>query len=67
MSVIAKNMKTGHFRAFVKGSPEKIRELALPGSLPDNFEEVLQIYTESGYRVLGIATKSLPKMNYIKS
>mmetsp|Transcript_41650 Transcript_41650/g.40021 ORF Transcript_41650/g.40021 Transcript_41650/m.40021 type:complete len:290 (+) Transcript_41650:1245-2114(+) len=66
MSVIVKNMIDGNLHAFVKGSPEVIRELSLEKSLPENFEEILKIYTEYGYRVLGLAHRFLP-FNYIKA
>ena len=59
MSVIVKNFLDSTFRSYVKGSPEKIRELCRPESLPSNFDEVLNIYTECGYRVLAMATKPL--------
>ena len=32
----------------------------------DNFDEILQIYTECGYRVLALATKSL-NLNFLKA
>lgn len=37
MSVICKNMFDNKYRAFVKGSPEKISELCKPESLPTDF------------------------------
>ena len=66
MSVIVKNFLNNTFRLYVKGSPERIKELCLPETLPDNFDEILEVYTEHGYRVLGLATKPL-EINYIKS
>ena len=54
------------FKAFVKGSPEKIRELCRPETLPGNFDEILQIYTEYGYRVLALASRPL-EISYLKS
>jgi cation-transporting ATPase 13A2 len=57
MSVIVKNFMNSTFRSYVKGSPERIRELCKPSSLPSNFDEVLKIYTECGYRVLALGTK----------
>ena len=67
MSVITKNFcDHGSFRSFVKGSPERIRELCMTETLPQNFDEILQIYTECGYRVLALATKSL-NINYLKA
>ena len=41
MSVIIKNFADNSFRAFIKGSPEKIRELCVHESIPDNYERVL--------------------------
>ncbi len=66
MSVIVKSFLDNTFKAFVKGSPERIRELCLPHSLPSNFDEILQIYTECGFRVLALASRKL-KMNYLKA
>lgn len=54
MSVIVKNYLDGSFRTYVKGSPEKIKELCIESSLPKNYEEILNVYTESGYRVLAL-------------
>lgn len=66
MSVIVKNFLDSSFRTYVKGSPEKVRELCNPESLPSNFDEILKIYTECGYRVLAMATKPL-EINFLKS
>lgn len=66
MSVIVKNLFDGSFRSYVKGSPEKIRELCENESIPDNYESILQLYTESGYRVIGLAHKPL-HLNFIKA
>jgi cation-transporting ATPase 13A3/4/5 len=57
MSVIIKEFITKSFKTYVKGSPERIRDLCLKESLPSNFDEILQIYTESGFRVLAVAYK----------
>jgi magnesium-transporting ATPase (P-type) len=46
MSVIVRNFLDQSFRTFVKGSPERIRELCTSESLPKNFDEILEIYTE---------------------
>lgn len=55
MSVIVKNFSDNTFRTYVKGAPEKIKDLCDKSSLPDNYEEILEIYTNSGYRVLALA------------
>ena len=52
---------------FTKGSPERIRELCVPESLPGNFDEILEKYTECGYRVLALASKQMPNLSYLKS
>jgi len=68
MSVIIKDLLRNEYKSFVKGSPEKIRELCLQESLPPNFDEILQVYTEKGYRVIAIAYKNLgPSINYLET
>jgi len=57
MSVVVK--KENNFRVHMKGSPEKVRELCDPATVPDNFHSVLQKYTEEGFRVLACASKSI--------
>jgi magnesium-transporting ATPase (P-type) len=57
MSVIALNTLGNTFHSFVKGSPEKIMELSDKSSLPDDFEDVLELYTLEGYRVIALAQK----------
>ncbi len=66
MSVITKNFIDHSFRAYVKGSPEMIRSLCTNDSVPDNYEEILQVYTECGYRVLAMAQRPL-ELNFIKA
>ena len=59
MTIIGKNYNENFFKAFCKGSPEKIRELSDPSTLPLNFDEVLNSFTTKGFRVLGMASKSI--------
>ena len=66
MSVIVKNFLDNSLRAYVKGSPERIKDLCVEETVPDNFDEILQLYTECGYRVLALAHRTL-EINYIKS
>jgi len=51
MSVVVKNLQESGFKAHIKGSPEKIRELCTPESVPDNFHHILEKYTEVEYFV----------------
>jgi magnesium-transporting ATPase (P-type) len=42
MSVICKNRFDREYRVFVKGSPEKMKELSNLSTLPHNFDEILE-------------------------
>ena len=64
MSVICKNDFDTGYKAFVKGSPEKISELCKSESLPQEFGEILAKYTMQGYRVIAIAMKNLQSLSY---
>ena len=61
MSVIVQDTD-GRLRAFVKGSPEKLRELCLNSSLPKNFHKILDYYAKSGFRVLACASRELDRV-----
>ena len=65
MSVLTKNVNEPFFKCFVKGSPEKIKELCKPNSLPPNFNEELNKCTSQGYRVLALGCKII-KMNFVQ-
>jgi len=67
MSTIVRNLQneTDFFRLHVKGSPEKIFELCLPDTIPQNFHEVLDFYARKGFRVLAFGVRVL-KMTYRK-
>ena len=64
MSVICKNDFDGGYKAFVKGSPEKISELCDQSTLPSNFDEILAKYTMQGMRVIALSVKNLESMSY---
>ena len=64
MSVICRNQIDNKFKAFVKGSPEKISDLCLPNTLPRDFQDVLMKYTKEGYRVIALAMKELDEMTF---
>ena len=59
MTVIGKNINENYFKVFCKGSPENIKALSIPSTIPKNFDEILNLYTLKGYRVLGVAAKSI--------
>jgi cation-transporting ATPase 13A3/4/5 len=59
MSCIVKEFGLHGYRMHIKGSPEKVREMCRPDTIPSNFHDVLQKYTENGYRVLAMGTRKL--------
>ena len=63
MTTLVKDPNDNFFKAFCKGSPEKVRELCKPDTVPDNFNEILAGYTSKGLRVLAMATKFI-KMDF---
>lgn len=66
MSVIVRKLGAPNFEYFCKGSPEMILTLVNKDSVPDDFHQVLESYTERGYRVIAIAHKEITKMSYVK-
>ena len=66
MTTISKNINEDYFKAFCKGSPEKVKDLCKPETVPLDFDNVLSQYTLKGYRVLAMAAKGL-KMDFQQS
>ena len=66
MSVITKNVNENFYKVFCKGSPEKLKELCLPETIPETFNDTLNKYAIKGFRVLAMAFKTI-KMSYIQS
>ncbi|CAK6440663.1 unnamed protein product [Pipistrellus nathusii] len=60
MSVLAAWPGAAQPEAYVKGSPELVAGLCDPKTVPDNFAQMLQSYTATGYRVVALAGKPLP-------
>ena len=46
MSVVVRGLDEVMFRIHIKGSPEKIRELCIPETIPTNFHSILETYTQ---------------------
>ncbi|MCQ2820408.1 MAG: HAD-IC family P-type ATPase, partial [archaeon] len=61
MSSISKDKNENNLRCFCKGSPEKVKDLCIESSLPNNFDELLTDYTSKGLRVLAMAYKEINK------
>ena len=66
MSVIVKNVNENYYKVFCKGSPEKLRELCLPETIPSNFNDILNKYAIKGFRILAMGFKTI-KMSYVQS
>jgi len=43
-----------------------MKDVCRPDSFPIDYEELLSHYTHKGYRVIGCASKSIPKINWVK-
>ena len=41
MSVITKNVNEEYYKIFCKGSPEKLKELCIPETIPADFNDVI--------------------------
>ena len=50
MTTLVKDQNEKFFKAFCKGSPEKVKELCKPDTVPENFNEILAGYTSKGDR-----------------
>ncbi|XP_072887917.1 polyamine-transporting ATPase 13A2 isoform X1 [Hemitrygon akajei] len=59
MSVITKKPDNSPLEAYMKGAPEMVVSLCAKETVPADFSEVLRNYANDGYRVLGLAFKTL--------
>ncbi|XP_032579867.1 probable cation-transporting ATPase 13A3 isoform X1 [Drosophila sechellia] len=67
MSVVTRCLSDQVFNVYCKGSPEMLKKLCTPQSLPDNYSQQLSEFAKKGYRIIAIAFKALShKMNYTK-
>ena len=66
MTVICKNVNENYFKIFCKGSPEKIKKLCRPETIPSKFNMTLDHYASKGFRVLALAYRGL-KMDFKQS
>ncbi|KAF8477462.1 P-type ATPase-like protein [Kalaharituber pfeilii] len=66
-SVIVKQFKAQGADIYVKGAPECMPDICVPESFPEDYDELLAYYTHRGYRVIGCATKHIPKLSWVKA
>ncbi|XP_069775027.1 polyamine-transporting ATPase 13A2 isoform X4 [Narcine bancroftii] len=59
MSVITKKPGNSSFEVYMKGAPEMVASLCVKETVPADFSGVLRCYAKDGYRVLGLAYKTL--------
>ena len=57
MAVLALNHQDNNLTLWVKGSPERIKQLCKKDTLPTNFDDVLNEATSQGERVIAFAKK----------
>ena len=66
MSTLVKNLTQPNYTCYVKGSPEKMKELCQANTIPADFNEQLNHYASRGYRVLALGSKVI-QMDYDKA
>uniref|UniRef100_A0A915JPN3 P-type ATPase n=1 Tax=Romanomermis culicivorax TaxID=13658 RepID=A0A915JPN3_ROMCU len=66
MSVVVRIFGSQKLTLYCKGAPETVVGLCLPETVPFEFADILQRYTQKGYRVLAAASRSL-NMSYVKA
>ena len=66
-SVIVRQFGSKSGQVYVKGAPEVMKEICRPASFPTDYEELLSFYTHRGFRVIACATKTIPKLNWLKT
>ncbi|XP_069583241.1 probable cation-transporting ATPase 13A4 isoform X1 [Ranitomeya imitator] len=67
MSVITQIIGESNMTMFMKGAPEMVVCYCKPETVPDNFSEKLDDCTVQGFRVIGLACRSLQKEDLPKS
>ncbi|KAF1985978.1 hypothetical protein K402DRAFT_454662 [Aulographum hederae CBS 113979] len=65
-SVVVRQFGAQSGEVYVKGAPECMKDICKPDSFPSDYDELLGYYTHRGFRVIGCATKTIPKLNWVK-
>ncbi|KRW98985.1 P-type ATPase, cytoplasmic domain N [Pseudocohnilembus persalinus] len=58
MSVLVQNQNQEQF-IFCKGSPEKLKQISLKSSIPQDFDHILNRLSLKGYRIIGLGYKKI--------
>ncbi|XP_071998708.1 probable cation-transporting ATPase 13A5 [Engystomops pustulosus] len=67
MSVVAQVIGESNLKVFMKGAPEMIVRFCKPETVPNSFSKKLDYYTVQGFRVIGLAYRTLQKEGLPKS
>lgn len=65
MGVIIRKLNGQRFEYYTKGSPEMIMNFVRKETVPEDFSDILERFTQEGYRVIALAHKEL-KLSYMK-
>ncbi|KUF94224.1 hypothetical protein AM588_10005688 [Phytophthora nicotianae] len=57
-SVVVEDLDSGNRYVYVKGSPEAIRKICTPNTLPSNYTARARSYAHQGFYVVALATKT---------
>ncbi|XP_053567847.1 probable cation-transporting ATPase 13A4 [Bombina bombina] len=66
MSVITQTIGEDFFVMYMKGAPEMVTKFCKQESVPKGFLSELQFYTMKGFRVIGLAYKTLEKKDIMR-
>lgn len=58
-SVVVEDLDSGNRFAYVKGSPEAVRKICTPQTLPNNYMGRARSYAHQGFYVVALATKTV--------
>ncbi|MGH0145029.1 UNVERIFIED_CONTAM: hypothetical protein FKN15_033064, partial [Acipenser sinensis] len=59
MSVVTQELGSDELVVYLKGAPERVASLCRPETVPASFPAHLSLYTQQGFRVIGMAYRSL--------
>ncbi|KAI8370583.1 uncharacterized protein BYT42DRAFT_502417 [Radiomyces spectabilis] len=66
MSVIVRRLTHPTMEVFVKGAPEVMKDICIPDTMPQDYEERLYWYTHRGFRVIACASRQLTGVKWHK-
>ena len=65
-SNIVKEVNGCYYKVYSQGDPDLIKEKCRKETIPENYNEMVDLYKKGGYNIIGICGKKM-KMNYIQS